>query len=113
MTATSLPLSTPSKRSIDRRAWGLNIIVLVGLSALLLIMLLPVGIVTINSFKTETEYYDNGPFALPQSLNTDVIVSTWQKTDYTTKLINSLGISLSVALLSITLSLMNAYALGV
>lgn len=115
MTTTTSPLvlSAVPQRSLLRRGWIANALVLLGLLALLGVMLLPIGIVTINSFKTETEYYDNGPFALPQSFNLDVIVSTWQKTDYTTKLINSLGISLTVALLATGLSITNAYALAI
>ena len=38
--------------------------------------------IAVNSFKTETEYYANGPFALPQTLNLDIITSTWQRTEY-------------------------------
>jgi raffinose/stachyose/melibiose transport system permease protein len=115
MTTTVQPLvlAKPSKAALRRTGWGVNALVLLGLLALLAGMLLPIGIVTINSFKTEEEYYSNGPFALPQSFNLDVINSTWQKTDYTTKLINSLGISLSVAALASVLSLMNAYALAI
>jgi raffinose/stachyose/melibiose transport system permease protein len=86
---------------------------LIALAALLLVMLFPLGLVTINSFKTENEYYDGGPFALPQTWNPDVLVSTWKSTDYTTKLGNSLLISTSVAVLAITLSVLNAFALGI
>jgi len=86
---------------------------LIALIVLLLIMLFPLAMVTINSFKTENEYYDNGPFALPQTLNTEVLASTWESTAYTTKLVNSLVISFSVALIAIALSLLNAFALGI
>ena len=86
---------------------------LIGLVVLLIVMLFPLLMVVTNSLKTEPEYYANGPFALPQSLNLDTIIHTWDKTDYTTKLINSTYISLSVAFLATAISLLNAFALGI
>jgi raffinose/stachyose/melibiose transport system permease protein len=83
------------------------------LLGLLLLMLFPLLLVTMNSFKTEAEYYDKGPFALPEQVNLDALRLMWKSTDYTTKLSNSLIISGSVAALAITLSLMNAVALGI
>ncbi len=83
------------------------------LIVLLLIMLLPFFLVTLNSFKTEAEYYDNGPFSLPKSLNLDTIKEVWNRMDYLIKLRNSIIISLSTALLAIVLSLFNAFALGI
>lgn len=86
---------------------------LIALIVLLFIMLFPVLMVTINSFKFEDEYYAHGAFALPQNFTLDVIVGTWQRTDFTRKLLNSSVISLSVAVLAIGLSLFNAFALGI
>src|SRR5437899_2444835 len=86
---------------------------LLALIIFMLIMLLPLFMVTINSFKTEDEYYAGGPFALPQTWSLDVIARTWNNTAYTTKLINSTIISLSTAVLATALSLFNAYALGI
>ena len=40
---------------------------LIGLIVFLIVMLFPLAMVTINSFKTESEYYANGPFSLPQN----------------------------------------------
>ena len=106
-----MTVGTQSKPTLaNRLTSSLSLIALV---ALLLVMLFPLALVTINSFKTENEYYDGGPFALPQSWNTDVLRTTWESTDYTTKLLNSLNISLSVAVLAIVLSLFNAFALGI
>ena len=86
---------------------------LAALILLLIVMLFPMIIVTINSFKTEEEYYANGPLSLPESLNTDAIEGTWERTDFSVKLKNSLIISLSVSLLAIGISLLNAFALGI
>jgi raffinose/stachyose/melibiose transport system permease protein len=86
---------------------------LLALTALLLVMVFPLGMVTLNSFKTETEYRANGPLSLPESFNLDVIITTWKKVDYSTKLSNSVMISLTAAVLAVILSLFNAFALGI
>ncbi|MCB9078312.1 MAG: carbohydrate ABC transporter permease [Anaerolineaceae bacterium] len=86
---------------------------LIALAVLLVIMLFPFAIITLNSFKTETEYYANGPMSLPQSLETTTLTETWERLEFTTKLWNSIVISVSVSLLAIALSLFNAFALGI
>ncbi len=91
----------------------IELLPLIALIVFLILMLFPLWMVLVNALKTETEYYANGPFALPQSINLDTIISTWNRTDYTTKLINSIYISLAVAVLATVLSLLNAFALGI
>ena len=86
---------------------------LIALSVLLLVMLFPMYMVTINSFKTEDGYFASGPFGLSTGFTLETIKATWQSTDYTTKLINSLVISLTTALLAVGLSLFSAFALGI
>ena len=86
---------------------------LIVLMVLLLIMLFPVTLIIINSFKTQAEYYANGPLALPHSLNWESLGQMWIKMKYASKLVNSFVISISAALLAIGLSLFNAFALGI
>jgi len=86
---------------------------LIALSVLLLAMLFPMYMVTINSFKTEDGFFASGPFGLSTSFTLETIKATWQSTDYTTKLINSTVISLTTALLAVGLSLFSAFALGI
>ena len=88
-------------------------VMLIGLLLFLAIMLFPFFMITINSFKTEAEYLANGPFSLPGSFDLGALKATWALTDYSTKLINSLLISTSTAVLAVSLSLFNAYALGI
>jgi raffinose/stachyose/melibiose transport system permease protein len=76
-------------------------------------MLFPLAIITTNSFKTEAEYYANGPFSLPESLYLDSLIAMWNRMDYTIKLWNSFFISITTSLLAIGLSLFNAFALGI
>ena len=86
---------------------------IVMLTLLLVVMVSPLFLVILNSFKTEAEYVTNGPLALPVSLNTESITLAWNRLDYPTKLGNSLFISLSASLLAIFISLLNAYAMGI
>lgn len=83
------------------------------LIVLLVIVLFPLVTVILNAFKTPAEYSNNGPLSLPESLNLTVIIATWERLDFTQKLINSFVISLSVALLGLVLSTLNAFALGI
>jgi len=86
---------------------------LIALSVLLLAMLFPMYMVTINSFKTEDGFFASGPFGLSAGFTLETIKATWKSTDYTTKFINSLVISLTTALLAVGLSLFSAFALGI
>ncbi len=86
---------------------------LLSLIILLLITLTPFFMVTNNAFKSETEYYAEGPVAIAQSLNLDTIKAVWYKMDYLAKLKNGLFISITTALLAILLSFFNAFALGI
>jgi raffinose/stachyose/melibiose transport system permease protein len=110
-TTTMSPGIKVAPPSLLRRLLGW--IPLVLLSLLLLVMLFPLLLVVISSFKTEAEYATNGPFALPQSLNFDVLTSTWQSTDYPVKLLNSAIISIGTAALATVLSLFNAFAIAI
>lgn len=83
------------------------------LLALLVVMLFPLAIIASNSLKTEDEYRQAGPLALPQGLNLSALERTWELMDYPIKLFNSLVLSLSAAVLGVVISLLNGYALGV
>lgn len=88
-------------------------LLLVVLGVLLIGMLFPLVMIAFTSFKTESEYYANGPIALPQRPNLDILIFAWKSTDYPRLLRNSAIISLSTASLAVGLSLLNAYALGI
>jgi raffinose/stachyose/melibiose transport system permease protein len=83
------------------------------LTALLIVMLFPFGIVTINAFKTPAEYANSGPLSLPGSFYIDGLREFWDRVDFTNKLVNSTVISVTVAIAGIGLSLLNAFALGI
>jgi raffinose/stachyose/melibiose transport system permease protein len=86
---------------------------LVLLSALFLAMIFPLIMITLTSFKTDSEYYTNGPLALPERLDFTMLSKTWTSTDYPRLLWNSAVIAILSALIAVGLSVLNAYALGI
>jgi raffinose/stachyose/melibiose transport system permease protein len=86
---------------------------LITMCVFLFFMVFPLILITITSFKTETEYYAGGPLALPKGINLDILIYTWKSTNYTRLLMNSVIISLSASFLAVALSLLNAFALGI
>ncbi|MGH1505348.1 MAG: carbohydrate ABC transporter permease [Acidimicrobiales bacterium] len=88
-------------------------LVLAGLLVLLLALVGPFLIVALNSVKSPEDYSSNGPLALPVEIHLDGIRALWGRIDYPRKLWNSLVISLTVSVLAVTISVFNAYALGI
>jgi raffinose/stachyose/melibiose transport system permease protein len=95
------------------RRGGTRHAVLIGLAIVLLLTLTPFLVVALNAVKTPSDYATYGPLALPRSLNLAGVVAFWHRVDFTRKLLNSLVVSSAVAVLGVTLSVMNAYALGI
>jgi len=88
-------------------------IVLAAALLLAVAMMVPFAIMLLNAFKSPTDYSTNGPLSLPTTLYTDGLVNFWNRVDYPGKLVNSIVISGSVAVLATLVSLLNAYALGI
>ena len=65
------------------------------LTALLVVMLFPFGIVTINAIKTPQEYASDGPLSLPGGIYTQGLRDFWERVDFTNKLVNSTVISVT------------------
>jgi len=95
-----------------RRGW-IRHAVLIGLVIAVLLTIAPFLVVAINAVKTPADYAARGPIALPQSLSFAGIIEFWQRVDFTRKLLNSLVVSGTVAVLGVVLSVLNAYALGI
>ncbi|ABX03893.1 MAG TPA: carbohydrate ABC transporter permease [Herpetosiphon sp.] len=108
---TSLPIKSTLKKP-HQAGFG-RYLVLAALIIAVLVVLLPFAIVVINAFKTPTDYASNGPLSWPSAWSIDGIVEFWQRVDYSQKLLNSLLISASVAVIGVLLSLLNAFALGI
>ncbi|NUU04928.1 carbohydrate ABC transporter permease [Leifsonia sp. C5G2] len=73
----------------------------------------PFLLILLNSFKSPADYNSGGPLQLPTSFYTDGIVNFWNRVDFPEKLWNSFFIAGMVAILSVVLSVLNAYALGI
>ncbi|HWS39110.1 MAG TPA: carbohydrate ABC transporter permease [Actinoplanes sp.] len=87
--------------------------VLAGLLVLLLLMVGPLLAVAVNAVKSPAEYAANGPLSIPGSLYLDGIVDFWNRVNFGQKLWNSFVSALTVAVLGVVLSILNAYALGI
>jgi raffinose/stachyose/melibiose transport system permease protein len=91
----------------------LRYLVLAALTIFALVMLVPFVIVTMNALKSPAEYAGDGPLSLPDGLYLQGLIDFWHRVDYGQKLLNSLLISGSVAILAVIVSTLNAYALGI
>jgi raffinose/stachyose/melibiose transport system permease protein len=101
-----------SSVTVRRRTPGAYAL-LVSLIVLAVLMLLPFVIIAVNAFKTPAEYSAHGPLSLPKGLYLQGLKDFWQRVDFGGKLVNSVIISGSVAVLAVILSVLNAYALGI
>jgi raffinose/stachyose/melibiose transport system permease protein len=101
-----------SSVTVRRRTPG-TYALLVSLIVLAVVMLLPFVIIAVNAFKTPAEYSAHGPLSLPKGLYLQGLKDFWQRVDFGGKLVNSVIISGSVAVLAVILSVLNAYALGI
>src|ERR1700754_1056108 len=87
--------------------------VLFALVVLAVVMIFPFLIVAMNAVKSPAEYSSQGPLSLPDGLYLQGIADFWNRVEFGTKLWNSLVVSVSVSVLAVVLSVLNAYALGI
>lgn len=86
---------------------------LIALAIAVLLTVAPFLVVAVNAVKSPADYATHGPIALPRELNFAGIVEFWRRVDFTRKLLNSLIVSGTVAVLGVALSVLNAYAIGI
>lgn len=115
-TPASVPASVPpavrkSKGHLRRGVSGWVVLAVVAACALL--MLFPFWLALINAFKPGSEYIQDGPLALPTTLNFQALLDFWTGVNFNQKLLNSVIISGSVALIAAAISLLSAYAIGI
>ncbi|MFF0226101.1 carbohydrate ABC transporter permease [Streptomyces sp. NPDC004629] len=87
--------------------------VLIALCVAALFMVVPFVIVAVNAVKSPAEYAQDGPLSLPDGVHLEGLKDFWQRVDYGRKLLNSVLISGSVAVLAVVVSVLNAYAIGI
>lgn len=73
----------------------------------------PVLLILLNSFKSPSDYSQNGPLSVPTGLYFDGLSTFWNRVNFPEKLWNSILISGSVSILAVALSVLNAYAIGI
>ena len=106
------PSRQSGRKSKHIRSWG-NWVALVLLVLGAVIMLFPLLILAINAFKTIGDYNATGPLSLPAHPTMSGITSFWVSSNFPMKFVNSLIISLVVAVLGVVLSVLNSFALGI
>jgi raffinose/stachyose/melibiose transport system permease protein len=87
--------------------------VLCAITVLVLLVLAPFLVIVLNAFKAPADFAAHGPLGWPHSLHIKTVVTFWNSSDFGGKLLNSLEISLAVAVLGVLVSVTNAYALGI
>ena len=75
--------------------------------------LFPFVLAAINAIKSPQDYGANGPVALPRSFDLTALITFWNEVRFGEKLWNSFLISGCVAFFGVTISLFNAYAIGI
>ncbi|WP_201788845.1 carbohydrate ABC transporter permease [Amycolatopsis orientalis] len=83
------------------------------LIVLSIVMLAPFVIVAMNALKSPAEYAADGPLSIPDGIHLQGLIDFWERVGFGEKLLNSLMISGTVAVLAVVISVFNAYALGI
>ena len=109
---STLPATSKDKKSKHIRSWG-NWVALILLILGAVIMLFPLLILAMNAFKTIGDYNATGPLSLPAHPTMSGITSFWVSSNFPMKFVNSLVISLAVAVMGVVLSVLNSFALGI
>jgi len=99
-------------RSRARRG-AMRWVVLAILVVLLLLTLFPFLLALINAVKDGVDYSKGGPLSIPTRIDMGSLSSFWNTSDFSRKLLNSVIISVCVAVFGALLSLFNAYAIGI
>ena len=101
------------RTQVKRKKGFAPYLVLGSLITMALVWLFPMFIAFINAFKTPQEFVQNGVLAIPNEWDFSKFGKFWSEVDFTKKLMNSVQVSLLVALIAIFLSFLTAYAIGI
>ncbi|WP_367948482.1 carbohydrate ABC transporter permease [Rathayibacter sp. VKM Ac-2835] len=124
MSVTSFDTATPAavpvaptrrkRGGTSRSRRGLSgWVVLLVIAVAGLLMIFPFWLALINAFKPSAEYVANGPISVPTELDFSAIVDFWVGVNFNQKLLNSVVLSGSVALIAAAISLLSAFAIGI
>ena len=81
--------------------------------ALAVLIASPLVVLLLTAFRERSEYATNGPFALPQSFTLSAFERYLEGVNFPLALVNSITISLIVAVVAVFLSMLAAYAIGI
>ncbi|MCJ1697823.1 carbohydrate ABC transporter permease [Rathayibacter caricis] len=115
-TPAAVPVASTRKKrgGTSRSRRGLSgWVVLLVIAVAGLLMIFPFWLALINAFKPPTEYVANGPISVPTELDFSAIVDFWVGVNFNQKLLNSVILSGSVALIAAAISLLSAFAIGI
>ena len=101
------------RTQVKRKKGFAPYLVLGSLITMALVWLFPMFIAFINAFKTPQEFVQNGVLAIPNEWDFSKFGKFWSEVDFTKKLMNSVQVSLLVALIAVFLSFLTAYAIGI
>lgn len=105
------PAQTSRSAKNRRGISGWTILILLAGAAVL--MVFPFWLALINAFKPSAEYIADGPIGVPTELDFTAIIDFWVGVNFNQKLLNSIILSGSVALIAAALSLLSAFAIGI
>ncbi|MCB2175296.1 MAG: carbohydrate ABC transporter permease [Actinomycetales bacterium] len=112
-TGTDRPAAPPRSRG-RRRPHTVGEWLLVALAIVLaLVIAFPLIMLLLNAFKSPQDYSTSGPLDFPRSFYTDGVVNFWNDKNFPLALWNSFFIAGMVAVLAVTVSVLNAFAIGI
>jgi raffinose/stachyose/melibiose transport system permease protein len=97
---------------VSRRHWT-DWLVLAAVIVAAALVILPFLLILVNSFKSPSDYANNGSLSWPTSFYTDGIVAFWERVNFPVKLGNSILIAGLVSVFAVIVSVFNAYAIGI
>jgi raffinose/stachyose/melibiose transport system permease protein len=111
--ATALRRTPKGKKDGGGKKTASDWVILVVAIVIGLAIISPVLLILLNSFKSPSDYSQNGPLSVPTGLYFDGLSTFWNRVNFPEKLWNSILISGSVSILAVALSVLNAYAIGI
>jgi raffinose/stachyose/melibiose transport system permease protein len=97
---------------VSRRHWT-DWLVLAAVIIGAAVVIVPFLLILVNSFKSPSDYANNGSLSWPTSFYTDGIAAFWQRVNFPVKLGNSILIAGLVSIFAVIVSVFNAYAIGI
>jgi raffinose/stachyose/melibiose transport system permease protein len=102
-----------AKKNELKRKTPASWLVFFGVLLLVIVWLFPFWMAVANALKTQAEFIATGPLSLPKNPTFSHITKFWGDVNFPKKLINSIIVSTLAPLITIVLSFLSAYAIGI